>query len=221
MNANRRVQVAIKRLIDIVVSAFGLVILSPLFLIVALAIKFDSKGPVYFRQERAGQYGKSLKVWKFRTMVEGAIYQGLAYTVAVDDPRITRVGRILRHWGLDELPQLINVLKREMSIVGPRPTLGYQVEHYDEFQRKRLSVKPGVTSLAVISGRNSLSWVERIRLDVWYIEHWSLWLDLKILLRTFWVVLVKREGLYGADGINDPFVEPPRPSEVSGEEHAR
>jgi lipopolysaccharide/colanic/teichoic acid biosynthesis glycosyltransferase len=142
-------------------------------------------------------------------MIAGAINHGLGLNVAHDDSRITRVGRILRNLGLDELPQLLNVLVGEMSLVGPRPTLAYQVEHYDATQRRRLEVRPGITSLAVVSGRNALSWKERIELDVWYIDHGSLWLDLRILAKTLWVVLVKREGLYGEGGVNDPFVEPP------------
>ena len=150
-------------------------------------------------------------------MIEGAAKRGLGPTVAKDDERITRVGRFLRNFGLDELPQLLNVLSGEMSLVGLRPTLPYQVEHYDDFQRRRLTVKPGITSLAVVSGRNALSWRERIELDVWYIDHYSLLLDLKILLRTLWCVLVTREGLYGEDGINDPFVPIDEPAEKENE----
>ena len=145
-----------------------------------------------------------------------AVRKGLRYNVAKNDSRITRVGALLRNWGLDELPQLINVFIGEMSLVGPRPTLHYQVEHYNDFQRRRLEVKPGISSLAVVSGRNALSWKERIELDVWYVEHWSLWLDIKILLKTLWVVLVTHEGLYGEDGANDPFVVPPTSGEKDG-----
>jgi len=205
-----KIQLILKRLIDILLSLIGLVLLAVPFAIIALAIKLDSKGPVFFRQERVGKNGRSFKVWKFRTMVVGAVQQGLGYNVAKDDSRITRVGAVLRNWGLDELPQLINVFIGEMSLVGPRPTLRYQVEHYDDFQRRRLQVKPGITSLAVVSGRNALSWKERIELDVWYVEHWSLWLDIKILFKTLWTVLVTHEGLYGEDGVNDPFVAPPQ-----------
>ena len=191
------------------ISLIGLVLLAVPFALIALAIKLDSKGSVFFRQERVGKGGGTFRVWKFRTMIEGAVDQGLGVTVAHNDPRFTRVGRFLRGWGLDELPQFLNVLKGEMSLVGPRPTLLYQAARYDEVQRRRLEVAPGITSLAVVSGRNELPWLERIKLDVQYIEHRSLRLDLWILLRTLWVVLVKREGLYGADGINDPFVTPP------------
>jgi lipopolysaccharide/colanic/teichoic acid biosynthesis glycosyltransferase len=204
-----KAQLILERLIDILLSFIGLVLLAVPFAITALAIKLDSKGSVFFRQERVGKDGRSFKVWKFRTMVVGAVRKGLGYNVAKDDLRITRVGTLLRNWGLDELPQLINVFIGEMSLVGPRPTLRYQVEHYNDFQRCRLQVKPGITSLAVVSGRNALSWKERIELDVWYVEHWSLWLDIKILFKTLWTVLVTHEGLYGEDGVNDPFVAPP------------
>ncbi len=198
----------LKRFFDVVVSAAGLTLLTIPFALISLAIKLDDGGPVFYRQVRAGKDGKPFHIWKFRTMVVGAEQQGLGLNVAKDDPRITRVGRFLRNFGLDELPQLINVLLGEMSLVGPRPTLPYQVQHYNEHQRKRLKMKPGITSLAVVSGRNALSWQERIELDIQYVENWSLWLDLKILLKTPWVVLVKREGLYGPEGVNDPFVEP-------------
>jgi len=200
---------AAKRGIDLAASALALVLLALPFAGIALAIKLDDRGPVFFRQERVGRGGRVFRVWKFRTMIAGAINHGLGLNVAHNDSRITRVGRILRNLGLDELPQLLNVLVGEMSLVGPRPTLAYQVEHYDATQRRRLEVRPGITSLAVVSGRNALSWKERIELDVWYIDHGSLWLDLRILAKTLWVVLVKREGLYGEGGVNDPFVEPP------------
>ncbi len=220
---SRRFHLAAKRVLDVIVSAIGLAVLALPFVLMALAIKLDSKGPVFFRQERVGKDGKLFKVWKFRTMVEGAEQQGLGYNVAKDDPRITRVGRILRDWGLDELSQLINVLKGDMSLVGPRPTLLYQVQHYDEFQRQRLKMKPGITSLAVVSGRNTLPWEERIKLDIWYVDHWSFWLDLKILFQTLWVVLIKREGIYGEGGINDPFVDhaPTQAATASQEKHAQ
>ena len=204
----KRVRLAIKRAIDLGVSSIGLILLAFPFVLIALAIKLDSRGPVFFRQERVGQHGRLFRPWKFRTMVVGAVEQGLGYNVAKDDPRITRVGRFLREWGLDELPQLINVLRGEMSLVGPRPTLPYQVERYDSFQRRRLLVKPGITGWALIHGRNLLTWEERIKYDVWYAEHWSIWLDLWILLKTIWVVLIKREGVYGPEGINDDFTGP-------------
>ena len=199
---------AVKRIVDVLVSGIALLILAFPLAAVALAIKLDSKGPVFFRQERVGKGGRVFRVWKFRTMIVDAVSKGLGVTVAHDDERITRVGRILRGSGIDELPQILNVLVGEMSLVGPRPTLTYQVERYGPFQKRRLEVRPGITSLAVVSGRNALSWNERIELDVWYIDHWSFLLDLKIMLRTLWCVLVTREGLYGKDGVNDSFVDP-------------
>jgi exopolysaccharide biosynthesis polyprenyl glycosylphosphotransferase len=202
---NTRAPMVLKRLLDITVSIVGLILLAIPFAVIALAIKLHSRGPVFFRQERVGKNGKRFICWKFRTMIEGAVTQGLGVTVAQDDPRITRVGRFLRKWGLDELPQLIHVLHGEMSLIGPRPTFPYQVEQYDGFQRRRLEVKPGLTGWALVNGRNRLMWEERITLDVWYVDHWSLWLDLKILLKTFWIVLITREGLYGEGGINDDF----------------
>jgi len=209
----RRIESFLKRTLDLAAGILGLLVLAIPFAIVALALKLDSKGSVFFRQERVGKDGRSFRVWKFRTMIVGAVRKGLGYNVAKDDSRITRVGAVLRNWGLDELPQLINVLIGEMSLVGPRPTLCYQVEHYNEFQRRRLLVKPGITSLAVVSGRNALSWKKRIEFDVWYVEHWSLWLDTKILFKTLWTVLVTHEGLYGEDGVNDPFIVPPTSEE--------
>jgi len=208
-----KIQLVLKRLIDILLSLIGLVLLAVPFPIISLVVKLDSKGSVFFRQERVGKDGRSFRVWKFRTMVVGAVGKGLGHNVARDDSRITRVGAVLRNWGLDELPQLLNVFIGEMSLVGPRPTLAYQVKSYNDFQRRRLLVKPGITSLAVVSGRNALSWKERIELDVWYVEHWSLWLDIKILFKTLWTVLVTHEGLYGEDGTNDPFIVPPTSEE--------
>jgi lipopolysaccharide/colanic/teichoic acid biosynthesis glycosyltransferase len=200
---------AAKRVLDLVTSALALVLLALPFAAIALAIKLDGGGPVFFRQERVGKGGRVFRVWKFRTMVVDAVSKGLGVTVAAGDERITRVGQFLRNSGVDELPQFLNVLVGEMSLVGPRPTLSYQVERYSPFQKRRLEVRPGITSLAVVSGRNALSWNERIELDVWYIDHGSLGLDLKILFRTLWCVLVTREGLYGKDGMNDSFVDPP------------
>jgi lipopolysaccharide/colanic/teichoic acid biosynthesis glycosyltransferase len=191
-------------------SALSLVLLSAPFILIAIAIKIESPGPVFFRQERAGKDGKPFLIWKFRTMIDGAINLGLGVTVAKNDDRITRVGKHLRDLGLDELPQLINVITGEMSIVGPRPTLLYQVENYDDFQRQRLLMQPGITSLAVIEGRNLLTWVERIQLDVKYIKNWSLRLDAQIILRTFWSVLIKRRGIYGSGGVNDAFLGKPQ-----------
>jgi lipopolysaccharide/colanic/teichoic acid biosynthesis glycosyltransferase/glycosyltransferase involved in cell wall biosynthesis len=208
---NKRIQLAIKRIMDVSLSLVSLILLLPLFMIIGLLIKIDSKGPVFFRQERAGRRGKPFLIWKFRTMIKDAPNHGLGLNVSKDDPRLTRVGRVLRKWSFDELPQLINVLAGEMSIVGPRTGLLHQVERYNGDQRQRLLVRPGISSLPLILGRNLLSWKERIDLDIQYLSHWSLWLDLRIIFKTFWVVLVTRKGIYGPAGINDDFnpVSPP------------
>ena len=168
----------------------------PLWLATAILVKVESKGPVFFVQKRVGKDGKPFSAYKFRTMVQGAADKGAGLFIeGQDDPRITRAGRFLRRWSLDELPQFINILRGEMSVVGPRPTLLYQVEQYDQFQRRRLEVKPGITGWAQIHGRNVLSWPERIEYDVWYVDNWNIALDVEIILRTF-RVLFQREGLY-------------------------
>lgn len=191
----RSFQLFIKRLFDFLFSLILLIVLSPLFLIIAVLIKLDSEGEVFFRQERAGLNGRPFMIYKFRTMVKNAEKIGDGYYTGENDPRITRIGKFLRKTSLDELPQLINILKGEMSVIGPRPTLMYQVEKYDDFQRKRLLMRPGVTGLAQVNGRNSLSWPERIKYDVYYVENWSLWMDIKIFFKTFLVVL-RGEGVY-------------------------
>ena len=196
----------LKRQIDFFGALFGLILLSPLFLIVAILIRLNSPGPIFFRYERIGKDDKPFSPFKFRTMVKGAIEKGLGVTVAADDERITKIGKFLRKWGIDELPQLINVIKGEMSLVGPRPTFRYQIEKYNNFQKKRLLMRPGITSLALIHGRNFLSWEERIKYDVWYVDNWSLWLDFKIILKTFYFIFIKQGGIYGKEGINDPFI---------------
>ena len=200
----KRNESILKVILDKVFSIIILIILFSLFLIVGILIKLDSKGPVFFVQERVGKGGKTFRAFKLRTMVDNAEKIGLGYEIAKDDSRITRVGKHLR-WGIDELPQLINVFKGEMSMVGPRPALPHQVEKYSKQERRRLEVKPGITGWALINGRNILSWPERIKLDIWYIDHWSIWLDLKILLKTIWVVIFTREGLYGEDGVTRDY----------------
>ena len=195
----------LKRIFDVVVSIIGLILLLPLFLIVAILIKIDSHSPIFFLQERIGKDGKSFYPFKFRTMIDGAINKGLGVTVSNDDKRITKMGKFLRKYGIDEFPQLINVLKGEMSLVGPRPTLRYQVEKYNDFEKKRLKAKPGLAGWALIHGRNSLTWEERIKYDVWYVENHSFWLDIKIIFLTFYLIFIKQEGVYGKNGINDSF----------------
>jgi lipopolysaccharide/colanic/teichoic acid biosynthesis glycosyltransferase len=158
--------------------------MSPLLGLAALAVKLEDGGPVFYRQLRVGKDGRDFELLKLRTMVVDAERQGAGYAVDRDDPRITRAGRVLRRLSIDELPQLWNVLRGEMSLVGPRPTLRYQVDRYDERQRHRLDVRPGLTGWAQVNGRAALPWDERIELDLWYIEHRSIWVDLKILART-------------------------------------
>lgn len=205
MKKKQNLQLFLKRCFDIFGALVGLIVLLPLFLIIAILIKIDSKGPVIFKQERIGKNGKPFYIFKFRTMIEEAVNKGLGYTVAQNDERITKIGKFLRKWGIDEFPQLINVLRGEMSLVGPRPTLRYQVEQYNDFEKRRLLVKPGFVGWALIHGRNALNWEERIKYDVWYVENWSLWLDIIIILKTFYLIFIKQEGVYGKDGINDPF----------------
>jgi lipopolysaccharide/colanic/teichoic acid biosynthesis glycosyltransferase len=194
----------IKAFLDQIFGWLALIILSPLFWLLAGLIRLETSGPAFFRQERIGKDGSSFVAYKFRSMVENAASLGLGLNVAVNDSRITKVGKFLRDTSLDELPQVFNVIKGEMSLVGPRPTLAHQVARYNEFQRRRLLVKPGMTGWAQVNGRNAIPWEERIRLDVWYVDHWSLGLDFSILLRTI-KTWVRKEGLYGPDGINYDF----------------
>lgn len=188
------------RCLDILLASLGLVLLSPPMLVIALAIKLTSPGPIIFRHIRVGLNNRPFTFYKFRSMVEGAEHKGLGYAVAKNDDRITNVGKVLRNTSLDELPQLFNVLKGDMSLVGPRPTIPSEVAKFPPRLMKRQNVRPGLTGWAQINGRNLLSWDEKLELDVWYVENWSLWLDLKILLKTAPTVLSQR-GLYGADGI--------------------
>ena len=166
------------------VAGAGLVLTAPLLGAAALAIKLEDGGPILYRQTRVGKDGAGFDVLKLRTMVVGAETIGAGFAVDQGDRRITRVGRILRRTSIDELPQLLNILRGDMSVIGPRPTLRYQVDQYDEHQRHRLDVRPGLTGWAQVHGRASLPWAERIELDVWYVENRSPKLDLEILLRT-------------------------------------
>ncbi len=172
------------RVLDVAGSAVGLALSSPFLAAAALAIKLDDGGPVLYRQRRVGHHGEEFDLLKLRTMIVGAEKQGAGWAVNRGDPRITRAGRLLRRLSLDELPQFWNVLRGDMSLIGPRPTLSYQVEQYTPRQRRRLEVRPGLTGWAQIHGRAALPWDERIELDVWYVENRSPWLDLKILART-------------------------------------
>jgi len=182
----------LKRFIDVTASGISLILLSPIFLIFIVLIKIDSKGPALFTQKRVGKEGKEFKIYKFRTMLtfEDSFYPDGSPIENYD--RITKVGNILRKTSIDELPQLINIFIGDMSIVGPRPTLSYQVEKYDDNQARRLKVKPGLTGLAQVNGRNSLSWEQKIQYDIDYVENITFLSDLKIILKTF-VVVFKSE----------------------------
>ena len=213
-NSSKRLSLFLKRTIDIVGSILALMIFSPLFLIIAILIKLSSKGPIFFRQERVGHFGKKFTFFKFRTMyvnndqnihreyinnfMRGEIDHNssgdngrkeCAYKLK-NDPRVTPIGRFLRKSSLDELPQFINVLRGEMSLVGPRPPIPYELENYDIWHIRRiLEIKPGITGIWQILGRSSTTFDDMVRMDIKYIREWSLWLDIKILLKTPWVVL--------------------------------
>ncbi|MBA3402175.1 MAG: sugar transferase [Actinobacteria bacterium] len=174
----------VNRAVDVVVASVGLALASPILGLAALATKLENGGPILYRQSRVGRNGVDFEVLKLRSMVVGAEKLGAGYAVDQGDRRITRVGRILRRTSIDELPQLWNILCGDMSVIGPRPTLRYQVEQYDERQWRRLEIKPGLTGWAQVRGRASLPWAERIDLDVWYVDHRSPRVDLEILLRT-------------------------------------
>ena len=179
----------LRRAVDIAVSATALAISSPILVLAALAIRLETPGPIIYRQRRSGLHGHEFDVLKLRTMVDGAEHKGAGLAINENDSRITRVGAILRRTSLDELPNLVNVLRGEMSLIGPRPTLPVQVEQYTERQRGRLEIKPGITGWAQVNGRASLPWAERIELDLFYIEHRSPALDARILWRTVAIVL--------------------------------
>ena len=172
------------RAADVAVAGLGLALAGPFLAAAALAIKLDDGGPVLFRQTRVGKDGKDFELVKLRSMTVGAEHVGAGFAVDQGDARITRVGRALRRLSVDELPQLWNVLRGDMSVIGPRPTLRYQVDRYTDRQRRRLEVRPGLTGLAQVNGRATLAWDDRIELDVWYVDNRSPLVDLKILLRT-------------------------------------
>jgi lipopolysaccharide/colanic/teichoic acid biosynthesis glycosyltransferase len=186
------------RALDLIVAALALALLSPLLALAAVVIRLESRGPVLYRQRRVGRGGEPFELWKLRTMVPGAESMGAGIYVVQGDPRITRIGLRLRRFSLDELPNLVNVIRGEMAIVGPRPTVQAQVDRYTERQLRRLEVRPGITGWAQVNGRTSLPWPERIELDVWYVEHRSLWLDLRILAKTA-RMLASGRGLYSEE----------------------
>ncbi|HVY95836.1 MAG TPA: sugar transferase [Solirubrobacterales bacterium] len=180
------------RAVDVLIAALALVVLAPFLLVAAIAIKLGSRGPVIYRQRRVGRGGAEFEMWKLRTMVQGSDPVGVGTVVTRDDPRVTRAGRFLRRTSLDEVPNLVNVLRGEMAIVGPRPTIPAQVDDYTPRQRRRHEVLPGITGWAQVRGRAGIPWEERIELDVWYVDHRSAALDARILARTVWLVLSGR-----------------------------
>ena len=193
---------ALKRLFDVVVSLTALVLLSPLLLLLAVWIRITMGSPVLFRQTRPGLHGKPFTMYKFRTMTDERDAEG---NLLPDEQRLTRLGRFLRSTSLDELPELINVLKGEMSLVGPRPLLMKYLDRYTPEQFRRHEVKPGITGWAQVNGRNAISWEEKFKLDVWYVDNWNLWLDLKILLMTL-VKVFRREGIsHGSEATMPEF----------------
>ena len=196
----RYLNLFIKRFADIIGSFIGMIIVSPILIIVAIAIKLDSKGPVFFRQERLGKNGEVFKIFKFRTMVVNAEHMGDGLKVSsAEDSRITKVGRFLRKTSIDELPQLLNVLIGEMSLVGPRPPATYYpydgYENYPDWAKKRFEMRPGITGYAAAKDRKSITWDEKIKKDVEYVEKFSIWFDIRILLLTF-VNVLKSKNVY-------------------------
>jgi lipopolysaccharide/colanic/teichoic acid biosynthesis glycosyltransferase len=186
---------SLRRVLDLAIAAPAAAVTAPAIALLALAIRLESPGHPIYRQTRVGKDGEPFQIYKLRTMVRGAEFTGSGLAIQEGDERITRIGAFLRRYSLDELPNLWNVVGGEMSIVGPRPTLSVQVEQYTERQRGRLAVKPGITGWAQVNGRASLPWPERIELDLWYVAHRSLALDLTILARTARMVL-RGEGIY-------------------------
>lgn len=209
MMEDKKVQRIIKRIIDIIVSLIVLILFLPLWILIAVLIKLTSKGPVFFLQDRPGLHKKIFKVYKFRTMRPGSEKMIKGQEVMLDDDRITTIGRFLRRTKLDEIPQVLNVLKGEMSLVGPRPERIDSLEDYTEEISRRLNVRPGMTGLAQVSGNIYLSLENRYKLDVYYVDNFSLWLDLKIILRTIGVVLLGEDRY-----LNKPLVNIKLHSEV-------
>ena len=187
---------AVKRFLDVTASFLGLVLLFPLLLTVSILIKIDSRGPVIFRQKRIGRNGKVFEIYKFRSMCVGAEKTGSGVYSGKGDARVTRIGKILRATSIDELPQLLNILKGEMSFVGPRPPLTYhpwKYEEYTDFQKRMFEVRPGITGWAQVNGRKDVEWHKRIELNVWYVDHMSLLLDIKIMFTTAFKVLTNAD----------------------------
>lgn len=194
-----------KRFIDVTLSLIGLIIASPFLLIIAIAVKLSSKGPVIFKQERLGRKGKVFNIYKFRSMCVDAEKTGSGVYSGKGDPRVTKVGRFLRATSADELPQLINILKGDMSIIGPRPPLTYHpwnIEEYTEFQLHMFDVRPGITGWAQVNGRKEVEWHRRIELNVWYVENLSFLLDLKIFFMTIFKVFANADNVNSGETVS-------------------
>lgn len=201
---------SVKRVLDILLSLLALILLIPLFIAVAIAIKIDSPGEVFFKQERLGLNARVFKIYKFRSMCVGAEQQGTGQYSFAGDPRVTRVGKFLRATSIDELPQLINILKGEMSFVGPRPPLTYhpwELSNYTPSQLRMFEVRPGITGWAQVNGRKEVEWHERIRKNVYYVDHCSLWLDIKIIFMTFFKVLKNEDNLNHGVTVDENYAE--------------
>jgi len=195
------IHLILKRIFDLIFSILGMIVLLPIFIIIGIIVKFDSKGPIFFKQNRIGLNGKFFKIIKFRSMIEGAEFIGTGIFNYEDDPRETKIGKFLRNYSLDELPQIYNIFLGDMSFVGPRPPVTYELGNFEDFNaelKKRFTMKPGVTGYAQIKGRNNLNWDQKIHFDNQYIDDfkkWGILLDIKILIITFYKILVK-EGNY-------------------------
>lgn len=192
----------VKRFFDIVLSLLAMIILSPVMLITAIAVVCESKGPAIFKQERIGRSGSVFKIYKFRSMCVGAEHTGTGVYSGADDMRVTRVGKIIRATSIDELPQLVNIFKGEMSFIGPRPPLTYhpwEISEYTPEQFRMFEVRPGITGWAQVHGRKEVEWHERIKLNVWYVDHMSLFLDIKILFMTVFKVLTNADNLNSSE----------------------
>jgi len=190
-----KIQLLCKRCLDIILAAIAIVLLWPVLLVIALAVKLTSHGPILFCQERLGRLGKPFVIYKFRTMVDGAIHIGAGLNTFLGDPRITPIGKFLREYHLDELPQLFNILRGDMSLVGPRPLLVSTLATYTNEQKQRLLMPSGLTAWEAVNGGLDNTLEERIQLDIWYVNHWNFWLDISIILRTIPVIL-RKEGIY-------------------------
>lgn len=204
---NQKIQLLIKRLFDIIVSLTLIILLAPLILFIALLIWVTMGRPILFRQRRVGYQGQVFTIYKFRTMTEERDENG---NLLPDEQRLTRFGRFLRETSLDELPELFNVLKGDMSLVGPRPLLVEYLPYYTPEERKRHNMRPGITGWAQVNGRNAITWDQKLALDVWYVDNWSLWLDFKIILMTI-IKVIKREGIS-----TNGYATAPRLDEVRG-----